>query len=146
MVDRRAALGLMVTIAVLSGCTVATGQSSPEAPEATVSTEAITQAEAVVFTERLIDAAATDRSVSFCEQFAANRTMCERSLLAGGSAGVDLTAWSSAELSVRASHSGSAIVTLDGPDGTVSEIEVLRDGSDFRAVDPVFWVERTIVG
>lgn len=38
------------------------------------------------------------------------------------------------------------IVTLQREDGAASAIEVLLDEGEIRAVDPVFWVERTIVG
>jgi long-subunit fatty acid transport protein len=145
VVQRASAVIVTIAILALSGCAAAAGFGAGE-PPSTGADRAVTDAEALAFTESLIDAALVDSSPSFCEQFAANQRMCESSLVDGAESRIDITAWRSAELSARTSHSGSIIVTLHRDDGATSAIEVLIDAGNVRAVDPVFWVERTIVG
>jgi hypothetical protein len=145
VVERASAVIVTIAILVLSGCAVTAGSGAGE-PPSTGADRAVTDAQALAFTESLIDTALVDSSSSFCEQFAANQTMCENSLVDGAQSRIDVTAWRSAELSARTSHSGSIIVTLHREDGATSAIEVVIDAGDVRAVDPVFWVERTIVG
>lgn len=72
--------------------------------------------------------------------------MCESSLRKYGSRPETVSAWSNVMLAVEPSHSGSMIVSLQREDGAISTIEVLMIEGEVRAVDPVFWVERTIVG
>lgn len=107
---------------------------------------ALTEADARDFTNRLIELTDDVDVVTFCDEFAADHTMCERSLAEYGSQPEVVSAWSRADLSVEPSHSGSMIVTFTRADGTSSAIEVLREEDEIRAVNPVFWAERTIVG
>lgn len=112
----------------------------------TAAPQAVTEAEALDFTARLIDATDDPDTVTFCDQFASNRTMCERSLSEFGAQSRVVADWSVADLSMRETHSGTQVVTFTRPDGAQSEIEVLRDGGEIRAVDPVYWAPRSIVG
>lgn len=106
----------------------------------------LTDKSAEDFVQSLIEQSSDLDPNSFCAAYAANLTMCEGSLRKYGSQPEIVTAWSDVVLAVEPSHSGSMIVTLQREDGAASAIEVLLDEGEIRAVDPVFWVERTIVG
>lgn len=138
---------LAIAIAAL-GAVSTTGapSTSLDASVVTGDSAAITEAEAREFTELLIEATDSMDPVSFCDQFAANLSMCERSLSDVGTQSTVISDWSRAELSIEQTHSGSHIVTFTRGDGAQSSIEVLSSGAEIRAVDPVFWAVRTIVG
>lgn len=147
--------GKFATIAISTTVLVATGgsllQYSQSVPVSSVG-EGPTSEQAVAFAEGLVavaSGAAGDDLGTFCERFAADQTMCAASLERFRESPYSLDVWEEATITATPSHSGSMIVrlfTAEGPAAKRSSVEVLVSDGKLLAVDPVFWVERTIVG
>jgi hypothetical protein len=100
-------------------------------------------------TEYAFDAAPTIDSEAFCARWAANQTFCLQSLEAWSESGRQFPSAGSLTSEIERLSTNSKRVRVEGeyPDGTrfTSAIEVLRDHEGhIRAVDPTFWIPRTI--
>ena len=140
----RSASTLIVIITLTS---LVTSCSTPDADVTIQQAEAFTE-ELIAASQPMLDS--EGGSTKFCETFASDMTMCETSLAEADDAGSTPSLAGTPDIEYERIWSGSVVVTvsINAPDGThfASQLELLVENGDVRAVDPVFWVERTIVG
>ncbi|GAB3396829.1 hypothetical protein GCM10027515_00400 [Schumannella luteola] len=144
----RAITGLGAGAAVaVAGCAVAgaiaIGQHSPVA---------VTAKEANTFMAHVIESGAgvgepsTD-AVAFCNDYADDPNRCSESVAAAQSDDRD-PGLKEVTISTRSASDGRVIVTVTGRDDdgakVVSDVELIATDAGIRAIDPVYWVPRTI--
>lgn len=130
--------------------TLACAMTSCAAPDPDLTIE-----QAEMFMEDLLASAelmldSNDGDAKFCGTFASDLTECEASLAEASRTGYTPVLSGSPELDYEQIWSGSVVVTVraERPNGSpfASQLELLVEDGAIRAVDPVYWVERTIAG
>jgi hypothetical protein len=112
----------------------------------------VTEVDATDYFEQLMDGAASFMSggedAEFCESWASDRSFCAMSLETWRRDDSPRVDPSTVSFTIDELDTGTQRVKVDGQftDGTrfSSAIEIVQDEGEVRAVDPVYWVSRTI--
>jgi len=144
----RAITGLGVGAAVaVAGCVIAGAVAiNQHAPVAVSAEEANTFMAHVIESGANVDEPTTD-GYAFCHTYADDANECSQSVTDAKKSDRE-PSLTDVALSTRSASDGRVIVTVTGRDGSgakvVSDVELVATDAGVRAIDPVYWIPRTI--